>query len=121
MFLFVAIVSCVSGESLYVLLRFRMRFQSLEGLVLYEMVLRCLHVCCSCRILPCISLFIVCMQLMIFGVGRVCLRWSLVRILCLTFLLNPGLNCLIAPVGIYCLVFYEFVALEYFMAASMIV
>ena len=83
MFLFVVIASCVSGESAYVSLRVCMSLQSLEGLVLYEIVLRrCLHVvCCSCQISSCISLFSVCMRLVISGVGRLCLRWLLVRIL----------------------------------------
>ena len=43
------------------------------------------------------------------------------RILCLMFLLNPGLNCLIAPVAIYCLLLCMTVVLKSFMAASMLV
>ena len=105
MFLFVVIASCVSGKLVYVLLKFRMSLHCLEGLVTYETMLRkCLHVsCCSCRILSCIYLFSVYMRVIISGVWCWCLRCSLVRILCLMFLLNPGPNCEIAPVGIYCL------------------
>ena len=115
--------SCVSGVSVYVLFRVRMSLQSLEGFVLYEIVLsRCFHVdCCSCRISSCISLFSVCMRLMISGVGGWCLRRFLVRILCLMFLLKPGLNCLIAPVGMYSLLLCIIVLLKYFMAAKRMV
>ena len=104
-FLFAMIASSVSGESVYVLSRFRMSLQSLEGLVLYKMVLRsCFHVvCCSCRISSSFSSFNVFMRLIISGVRRWCLWWFLVLILCSMFLLNPGLNYLIAQVGIYCL------------------
>jgi len=38
--LFVVIASCVSGVSVFSLLRLRMSLQSLEGLVLYVIVLR---------------------------------------------------------------------------------
>ena len=43
------------------------------------------------------------------------------RILCLMFLLNPGPNCEIAPVGIYCLLFCVIMVLKSFMAVSMLV
>ena len=99
MFPFEVMASRVSGESVYVLLRLRMRLQSVEGLVLYVMVLRrCLNVvCCSCRI---------------SGVGRSCLKWFLVQFLCLMVLLKPGLNCLIAPVAIYYLLLCMTIVLE---------
>ena len=123
MFLFVVIASCVSSVSVYVLLRFRMSLQTLEEIVLYEMVLRgCLHVvCCSCRISSCISSFRVCMQLMISGGGRWCLRWFLVWNLFLMLLLNPRLNYLIAPVGIYCLLLCVIVLLKSVMPELMLV
>ena len=60
MFLFVVIVLFVSDVSVSVLLMFRMGLQSLEGLVLYEVVLRrCIHVVC---------LLSVCMRFMISNV-----------------------------------------------------
>ena len=83
-------------------------------LVLYDIVLRsCFHVvCCLCRISSCIYSFNVCMRLMISGVGRWCLKWFLVRILCLMFLLKPGPNRLIELVGIYCLLLCVIVVLK---------
>ena len=70
------VASCVSGVSVYVLFRVRMSLQSLEELIWYEIVLKtCLHfVCCSCRTSLFISLFSICMRLMIFDVGRWYLR-----------------------------------------------
>ena len=64
--LFVVMASCVSGVSVNVLLRLCMCLQSLEGLVLYVIVLRsCFHlICCSCWI-SCISLLSVFILLMI--------------------------------------------------------
>ena len=122
MFRFEVIVSGVSGESVYALLRF-MGLQTLEGLFVYEMVLRrCFHViCCSYRISSDISLFNVFMRLMVSGVGRWCLRWFLVRILCLIILLNPAQNCLVVPVGIYYLPLCVIAVSNSFMTASMLV
>ena len=90
---------------------------------MYEMVpRRCFHVvCCSCRISSCISLFNVCIRLMISGVGRCCLRCFVVRTLCLMLLLNSVLNCVIAPVRIYCLLLCVIAVLKSFMAASVLV
>ena len=114
---------CVSGESVNLLLRVRMSLQILEGLVWYQILLRWYFnvVCCSCRISWCIYLFRVCMRMIITGVGRWCLRWILVQILCLMFLLNLELNCLIAPVEIKCLLLCMTTVLKYFMTASILV
>ena len=70
--LFVVMASCVSCVSMYVLLRLVMSLQSLEGLVLYVIVLRiCFHlICCSCWISSDTSLFSVFTLLMISGVGH---------------------------------------------------
>ena len=105
MLLRVVIASCVSGASVYLLLRLRMCPQSLEGFVLnVSESSSCFHfVCCSCWISSDISLFSVCIRLMISGVGNRCLSWFRVWILCLMFLLNPGLRCFTAPVGMCCL------------------
>ena len=56
MFLFVVTASCVSCESVYVLLRFRICLQRLEEFGLPEMVLRsCFHVLsCSCQLSSCV-------------------------------------------------------------------
>ena len=43
------------------------------------------------------------------------------QILCSMFLLNPGLNCLIAPVEIYRLLPCMTVVLKFFMAESLLV
>ena len=82
-----------------------MSLQSLEGFVLNVMDSRsCFHlVCCSCKMSSDISLFSVCNLSATSCEGDWRLRWFLVRILSLMFLLNPGLYCLIAPVGIWSL------------------
>ena len=48
-------------------------------------------------------LFSACTVLVTSCEGSWRLMWFLVRILCLMFLLDPRLKCLIAPVGIWCL------------------
>ena len=73
--LFVVMASCVSGVSVYLLLRLLMSLQSFEGVVMYVIVLivlrSCFHlVCCSSWISLDISLFSVCVLLMISGVGN---------------------------------------------------
>ena len=82
-----------------------MSLQILEGLVLNVMDSRsCFHLACySCKISLDISLFSVCILLATSCEESWHLRWFLVRILCRMFLLNPGLNCLIAPVVIWSL------------------
>ena len=76
---------------------------------------------CSCWRTSCASLFNACVWLMIYGVGRLCLRLFLVQILCFMFLLNPDLWCLIALVGICCLLLCMIMKLKPFMPASLLV
>ena len=75
-----------------------MSLQSLEGFVLNLMNSRsCFHlICCSCKLSSDIALFSVCNLLATSGEGGWRLRWFLVQILSLRFLLNGGLYCLIA-------------------------
>ena len=100
-----------------------MCLQSLEGFVLnVSESSTCFHfVCCSCRISSDISLFSVCMRLMISGVGNCRLRCFRACILSLMFLLIPGLKCLTAPVGIYCLLLRAMVEVKSLVAVSMLV
>ena len=100
-----------------------MSLQSLEGLVLNVRDSSiCFHfVCCSCRISSDISLFSVCKRLMISGVGNCRLRWFRACILSLMFLLIPGLKCLTAPVGMYCVLLRVMTVVKSVVAASMLV
>ena len=93
MLLFVVMGLCLSGVSVYVLLRLYMSLHSLEGLVLYVMVFRncIISVCSSCWISSDNSLFNLFCLLMTSGVGNRCLRWFLVRILFLMYLWNTRL------------------------------
>ena len=82
-----------------------MSVQSLERSVLNVMDSRSsFHlICCSCKMSSDISLFSVTILLATSCEGCWRLTWFLVRTLCLMFLLNPGLNRSIAPVGIWSL------------------
>ena len=97
--------SCVSGAFVYLLLRLCLSFQSLQGIVLdVTDSSSSFHLMyCSCKISSDISFFSVCILLATSCEGDRGLRWFIVRILCLIFLLNAGLKCLIAPVGIWSL------------------
>ena len=123
MLLRVVMASCVSGASVYLLLRLRMCPQSLEGFVLnVSESSSCFHfVCCSCWISSDISLFSVCIRLRISGVGNCRLRWFRACIFNLVFLLIPGLKCLTAPVGIYCLLLRVMTVVKSVVAVSMLV
>ena len=92
MLFFVVMASCVPRALVYVLLKLCMSLQSLEGFVLNVMDLRsCFHlVCCSCKMSLDISLLRVSILLATSWEGSWRLRWFLVQILCLMFLLNPG-------------------------------
>ena len=74
-----------------------MSLQSLEGFVLNVMDSRsCFHlVSCSCKMSSGISLLSVCIWSATSCEGSWRLRWFLIRILCLMFLLNPVVKCLI--------------------------
>ena len=87
------------------LLRFCISLQSLEGFVLNVTDSRScfILVCFSCKMSSDISLFSVSILLGTSCEGSWRLRWFLVQILCLMFLLNLGLKCLTAPVGIWSL------------------
>ena len=62
---------CVSGVSVNLLLKSRMIIQGIEGLLLNLIVSSSCYylVCCLCRISSFISLFSVCIQVMISCVG----------------------------------------------------
>ena len=91
--LLASIASCVSGESVYLLLRALINFQSLDGFVRKLMLCSVsFHmVCCSCLISWSISVLSVLMRSRISGVGCCLRRWFLVCILSLMCELNVGL------------------------------
>ena len=98
-----------------------MSLQSLEGFVLNVMDSRsCFHlVCCSCKMSSDISLFSVCSLLATSCEEIWRLRWFLVRILSLIFLLNPGLYRLIFPVGIWSLLWLIIMSVKCLVAVLM--
>ena len=87
-----AMASCVSGASVYLLLRLRMSLQNLEGFVLWLSEKSvCFHMSvCSCFMSSCISLLSVESLLIMSCVGGSRLSWLRRCILCLMFLLKPG-------------------------------
>ena len=91
--LFASIASCVSGGSVYLLLRALINFQSLDGFVRKLMLCRVsFHmVFCSCLISWSISVLSVFMRSRISGVGCCLRRWLRVWILSLMCELKVGL------------------------------
>lgn len=85
--------SCVSVLSVYLLLRPRMSFQSLEGFVLNVMPSSsCFHlVCCSCLMSSSISVFINLILSRMSGVGNCLRRWARVLSFCFMAWLKHGL------------------------------
>ena len=91
--LFASIASCVSGESVYLLLRPLINFQSLDELV-RKLILSSVSfhmVCCSCLISWSISVLSVLMGSRISCVGCCPRRWLRVWILSFMCELNMGL------------------------------
>ena len=98
-----------------------MSLQSAEGFVLYVMFARVSFqmLACCVRISSEISWLSACMWLMISGLGKCLRRWLRVLSFCLISLLKPGLYCLTAPVGMFCLLLCVMMDVRCFVAVLM--